>query len=299
MTQPTLRLPAPHPPMHRRCNRLAAWPGAGRLFGLRSHEKRLPSSVFALPNEQVALFLSHLWAADGSVTRNGLTDHAEICYVSSSRRLVDDIMQLLLRLNVCSRIVRVRKSGRRYRWHVYVDGAGNQAAFLRNIGARSESAQRVLGKLEARSEALATTGITQPATAVNTRFTDARTTFVPDRRRLHGMAATREDREICASATSDVLWDKIVEITSAGEHDVYDGTVLGTSNFVAQGVSVHNSLEQDADMVILLHRPDAFERDDPRGGEADLILAKHRNGPTKTVTVAHQLHLSRFANMAR
>src|SRR3984885_6480962 len=59
------------------------------------------------------------------------------------------------------------------------------------------------------------------------------------------------------------------------------------------------SLEQDADMVILLHRPDAFERDDPRGGEADLILAKHRNGPTKTVTVAHQLHLSRFANMAR
>lgn len=59
------------------------------------------------------------------------------------------------------------------------------------------------------------------------------------------------------------------------------------------------SLEQDSDMVILLHRPDAFERDDPRGGEADFILAKHRNGPTKTVTVAHQLHLSRFANMAR
>jgi len=58
------------------------------------------------------------------------------------------------------------------------------------------------------------------------------------------------------------------------------------------------SLEQDADVVVLLHRPDAFERDDPRAGEADLILAKHRNGPTKTVTVAHQLHLSRFANMA-
>lgn len=59
------------------------------------------------------------------------------------------------------------------------------------------------------------------------------------------------------------------------------------------------SQEQDADMVVLLHRPDAFERDDPRGGEADLILAKHRNGPTRTVTVAHQLHLSRFVDMAR
>ncbi len=59
------------------------------------------------------------------------------------------------------------------------------------------------------------------------------------------------------------------------------------------------SLEQDADMVMLIHRPDAWERDDPRAGEADLILAKHRNGPTTTVTVAHQLHYSRFSDMAQ
>jgi replicative DNA helicase len=58
------------------------------------------------------------------------------------------------------------------------------------------------------------------------------------------------------------------------------------------------SLEQDADMVILLHRPDAFEADDPRAGEADLIIAKHRNGPTATIAVAHQLHYSRFADLA-
>jgi replicative DNA helicase len=59
------------------------------------------------------------------------------------------------------------------------------------------------------------------------------------------------------------------------------------------------SLEQDADMVLLIHRPDAFERDDPRMGEADLILAKHRSGPTSTITVAHQLHYSRFVDMAQ
>lgn len=59
------------------------------------------------------------------------------------------------------------------------------------------------------------------------------------------------------------------------------------------------SLEQDCDIVLLLHRPDAFDRDDPRGGEADILLAKHRSGPTAQITVAHQLHLSRFANMAR
>ncbi len=58
------------------------------------------------------------------------------------------------------------------------------------------------------------------------------------------------------------------------------------------------SLEQDADVVLLIHRPDAWERDDPRAGEADLILAKHRAGPTSTISVAHQLHYSRFADLA-
>jgi replicative DNA helicase len=58
------------------------------------------------------------------------------------------------------------------------------------------------------------------------------------------------------------------------------------------------SIEQDSDMVILLHREDAYERESPRAGEADFIVAKHRNGPTATVTVAFQGHYSRFVDMA-
>ena len=58
------------------------------------------------------------------------------------------------------------------------------------------------------------------------------------------------------------------------------------------------SIEQDADMVILLHREDAYDREHPRQGEADLIVAKHRNGQTKTVVVAFQGHYSRFVDMA-
>ena len=59
------------------------------------------------------------------------------------------------------------------------------------------------------------------------------------------------------------------------------------------------SLEQDADMVILLHREDAYEKESPRAGEADFIIAKHRNGPTGTVGVAFQGHYSRFVDMAQ
>ncbi len=58
------------------------------------------------------------------------------------------------------------------------------------------------------------------------------------------------------------------------------------------------SLEQDADIAILLNRPDAYDTDDPRGGEADLIVAKHRGGPTRTIVVAHQLQYCRFVSMA-
>ena len=59
------------------------------------------------------------------------------------------------------------------------------------------------------------------------------------------------------------------------------------------------SLEQDADMVMLLYRPDPQDKDDERAGEADIILAKHRGGPIDTVQVAHQLHYSKFVDMAR
>ena len=74
--------------------------------------------------------------------------------------------------------------------------------------------------------------------------------------------------------------------------------MVGSHNFIANGVTVHNSIEQDADMVILLHREDVYDKESPRAGEADVIVAKHRNGPTKTIVVAFQGHYSRFANMA-
>jgi replicative DNA helicase len=317
----TLRLPAPYRLTHGRRNPIAAWLDELGLFGLRSYEKFVPLPVFALPTDQVALFLRHLWATDGSVRWEPKAAQAKIYYASTSRRLVDDVAQLLLRVGVQSRIARTSKSGYRDCWHLTIDRAENQIRFLLSVGVhgeRSKKAHEVLAELQMRAgrsgadtvprevwvkiaKALAMKELTYSdlRVAMNSSFAISTRRFAPGRARLHDMAVLLEDAEIHALARSDVFWDKIVEISSVGEMDVYDGTVDGTHSFVANGISAHNSLEQDADMVILLNRPDAFERDDPRGGEADLILAKHRNGPTKTVTVAHQLHLSRFANMAR
>ncbi|ORV10676.1 replicative DNA helicase [Mycobacterium celatum] len=318
----TLRLPAPYHLTHGRRNPIAEWLDDLGLFGLRSHEKFVPERVFALPNDQVALFLRHLWATDGSVRWDDKVGQGRIYYASTSRRLVDDVAALLLRVGVSSRIKRVLKAGYRDSWHLYIYGAENQTRFLRYVGvhgAKATAAQEVLAQLDGIvrntnldtvprevwtqvKASLISRQMThrQFAAAMGTQFCGSTMwKHAPSRARLHRAAALLEDREIHALAVNDVFWDQIVEIASLGEMDVYDGTVSDTHNFVANGINVHNSLEQDSDMVILLHRPDAFERDDPRGGEADLIIAKHRNGPTKTVTVAHQLHLSRFANMAR
>jgi replicative DNA helicase len=120
----------------------------------------------------------------------------------------------------------------------------------------------------------------------------------PSRERLSRCAEVLDSEPLRDIASSDVFWDKIVSIEPLGPQPVYDATVKETHNFVANNISLHNSIEQDADMVILLHREDAYEKESPRAGEADLIVAKHRNGPTATVTVAFQGHYSRFVDMA-
>jgi replicative DNA helicase len=59
------------------------------------------------------------------------------------------------------------------------------------------------------------------------------------------------------------------------------------------------AIEQDADIVILLHREDFYDKESPRAGEADLIVAKNRNGPTMDLPVSSSLHYSCFVDMQR
>ena len=256
----TLRLPAPHRLTHGRRNPIAAWLDRLGLFGLRSYEKFVPQEVFALPNDQVALFLRHLWATDGSVRWDAKAGQARIYYASTSRRLVDDVAQLLLRVGVFSRIKRVRKAGYRDGWHLYIYGADNQATFLRHVGVhgvKAIAAQEILTNLEPVvrntncdtvprevwsqvKAALVGRRMTHRefAAAMGTKFCGSTMwKHAPSRSRLHRAAALLEERELHTMATSDVYWDQIVEITDLGELDVYDGTVGGTHNFVANGIS--------------------------------------------------------------
>ena len=119
----------------------------------------------------------------------------------------------------------------------------------------------------------------------------------PSREPVAQVAAVLDRAELDLAAVNDVFWDTVVSVEADGVEEVYDATVLGRHNFVANGIAVHNSIEQDADLVILLHR----DRDpgSEREGEADVIVAKHRNGPTADIVLGFQGHYARFSNLAK
>jgi replicative DNA helicase len=105
--------------------------------------------------------------------------------------------------------------------------------------------------------------------------------------------------EIEKLANSDVYWDKIVAITPDGESDVYDLTVPQFHNFIANNIIAHNSIEQDADLIMMLYRDAYYNPDTPDRDITELIITKHRNGPTGVVKLVFDPALTKFKNLAR
>ncbi|MFC1431221.1 replicative DNA helicase [Streptacidiphilus sp. N1-3] len=461
------------------------------VMGRGSHEKFVPEVFFRLPEAQIALFLSRLYATDGWASVSKPANQPQIGYCSVSERLAKDVAHLLLRLGIVAKVVRrtvAYQGERRVAFQVLIHDVDQIRIFAARVGIFSKERQV--------QEVLAACGdrIGQPnldlvpaevwdlvkaekgdrswaeisARTGRPRNHNWHVGQQVSRHRLLELAKAVESPALVDIATSDVQWDRVESVVADGEAEVYDLTVEGTHNFVANDIVVHNStlaldfarscsvkhkipsvffslemgrneiamrllsaearvalhhmrsgnmtdedwtrlarrmpelndaplyiddspnlsmmeirakcrrlkqrndlrlvvidylqlmtgggarrpesrqqevsemsrnlkllakelelpvialsqlnrgpeqrtdkrpmvsdlresgsIEQDADMVILLHREDAYEKESPRAGEADLIVAKHRNGPTATITVAFQGHYSRFVDMAQ
>ena len=120
-----------------------------------------------------------------------------------------------------------------------------------------------------------------------------------DRKQLQMVAEAAGDRRLADLAAGDVRFETIVSITELGDEPVFDATVPGTHNFVADGIVVHNSIEQDADIVMFIYRDEVYNPDTPDRGMAEIIVAKQRNGPTGVVRLAFLEKYTKFANMAK
>ncbi|MGI8938282.1 MAG: replicative DNA helicase [Iamia sp.] len=295
----------------------------------RSAQKFVPDVVHAAPTDQVRTFLRNLWATDGTigVNRTGEGPRVRLVYTTTSRRLADDVQRLLLRCGVQSRISVVPQGRHRPAHHVRVDGVDHQRRFLTDIGIHGERGTEVAPALtalegvvananvdtipfEVRPQvvaAMAEAGITQRQLAARLGeqycgsylLGSASRPRSMRRARLLSIAEITEDKDLADLATSDVLWDSVVELEPLGEHPVYDATVLGTHCFVANGIVAHNSLEQDADVVMFLYRDEVYEPTPENAGLAEIIVAKQRNGPTGVAHLSFLGHLTRFESMAR
>jgi len=120
------------------------------------------------------------------------------------------------------------------------------------------------------------------------------------RERAARVAQVAESAELQTLAESDVYWDSIVSIEPDAIEEVFDLTVPGPHNFVANDIVVHNSIEQDADVVMFIYRDDYYNPDSSeRPNIAEVIVAKHRNGPTGTIDLFWHSKLATFRNLHR
>jgi len=119
------------------------------------------------------------------------------------------------------------------------------------------------------------------------------------RERAGQVAGIVASEELAALATSDVYWDEVVTVEPDGIEEVFDLTVNGLHNFVAEDVIVHNSIEQDADLVMFVYRDEYYNPEDTdSAGVAELILSKHRNGATGVEKLAFQKRYAKFSDLA-
>ena len=244
-------------------NPVTSWLIGLGLMGCDAQGKRLPDPVFRLVREQIALFLNRLFATDGwaTVLRSG---QPQVGYASVSETLVRQVQHLLLRLGIVAAIrqrwVRYRDA-RRACWQLDITHHQALRRFVDEIGIHGKEPA-----VEAVRQALATRRpqgnrdlvpievwhrIEQAKGEMSwselaRRAGMAESNPHPHRRalsrdRLARLAMVLDAPDLADLASSDVYWDRIVSIVPLGEQQVYDLTIPGNHNFVANDVCVHNT----------------------------------------------------------
>jgi replicative DNA helicase len=311
---------------HNVINPIAKWLDSLGIFGLRSYEKFVPQDLFSQPKELIAYFLKHLWSTDGSIKLlAGKKPRPVAYYASSSEKLAVDVQTLLLRLGINATLRIVPQVGKgRNQYHVIVTGKPDLELFILHVGAvgkyKLNSLEQISKYLEncihntnrdiIPKDVWKTHVVTaMQAVGLTTRVlhSDIGVSYCGSalykanlsRERALKVAKVVQSDKLLVLANSDVYWDEILSIKYSGEEEVFDLTVPGLHNFVVNNIVAHNSIEQDADLVMMLYRDEYYSPDTPERGIAEAIIAKHRHGPTGTIKLLFDPQFTQFKNLAR
>jgi len=321
-------LPSPYQLTHGVKHPITRWFEVLGIARHRSYEKRLPEVLFESNPQKIALFLHHLWATDGNISwsKGKNRDVPAIYYSTTSAGLAEQIQHLLLRLGVWSTRRVTQKASYRQSYNIWIQGKTNQAMFLRHVGCFGQRGKYVGEMLDSLDQYEANPNndvipadawklMVRPAKdAVGLSWRDASaklgmsycgsTLFKSgiSRNRMLRLHEVTNDIQLRNLAESDIFWDKIKNIAPLGVQDVYDATVPGAHNFLANDFIVHNSIEQDADIVSFIYRPEYYgiledESGQSLKGVAEIIIAKHRHGALDNVKLKFIDQFAKFANL--
>ncbi len=317
-------------------NPITTWFVKLGLDRVRSYEKKIPQDIFKCSDPEIAYFLKHLWSTDGNLSfkkpskKNNENKNRKIggaiYYATSSYEMAKQVTHLLLRLNIQSTLRKqISKKGYRPMYHIIIQSSTEQLKFLKLIGINDER-KKIIPELVKYLEDTAPNTNTDivPKEAwrlvVNEEMVKKNISWRELSKQMgisyNGTALQKNgigrDRmatiakilksPLCKElATSSVLWDQIVSIEPCGKEEVYDATVPIYHNFVADDILVHNSIEQDADVVMFIHREDYTKSSSDRQNtgllEAEILIEKHRNGPTGYVKLHFDKDKTTFLNI--
>ncbi|MGB9883631.1 MAG: LAGLIDADG family homing endonuclease, partial [Microgenomates group bacterium] len=301
-----LYLPSPFHLTHHRHHPFVEWLKSKNLNLAHSYEKELPLDFMALEKEKIKLFLHHLWATDGNLSWKKIKGRklsASIYYSSTSKQLIDQLQYLLLRLGILSTIRVLKKKNYRPNYQVHIQGKENQLKFLKSVGVfgKDDLVKKLIKAIEKiksntnldiipkqvwqlfvkKEKERQDISWRQLANLCGTSYSGS-SLFKNNvgRERLERIAQVLKSEVLKNLANSDIYWDKVVAIEKLGNEEVFDATVDGVHNFVANKIIVHNSIEQDSDVVMFLYQEEETEDLlDQNKRLVKLFIAKHRNGP--------------------
>lgn len=320
-------LSSPHRLARGKKHPITNWFEELKIKRVRSYEKEVPRVIFRISDEDIALFLKHIWSTDGNLSikkLNGRKETAAIYYASSSKKLARSIQSLLLRLGIYS-VLRgcVSKKGYREIYQVHVQGALNQLNFLKKVGIadrRSDTIPKLIESLESIEQnpntdtipsdvwskviepAKSQVGLSWREFHSNLGISYNGSALLKNsigRKRMKRIAKVLNSKECEDLAGSGVVWEKIKSIEPLGYEDVYDAEVPDVHNFSANDIIVHNSIEQDADAVMFIYRDDKMNEDSEKPNIAEILIEKHRNGPTGQIELYFDENKTTFLNIEK
>jgi len=241
------------------------------LWDVRCKQKFIPDRLFYLSHENTHILLKSLFSGDGTVyyQESKGRKSLKISYSSASIKLIYGIQQLLAKVGIVSFISHLENSKNQKWSNLYIAGKSNIELFVKNIGFWQKRKNDILMN-----------------------------GWESSKNNLAGWNKYEfnEERTLCFMPVKSII--------SKGVKKVFDIEVPELHNFIANNIIVHNSIEQDADMVMFIHRPEYYgitenENHESTKGLAEIIVAKYRNGSTGIVDLRFNQNFIKFTDVNR